>query len=114
MNDTKELFAWKQTEGEDCQMWCYAGGRRYLFANMLIKPKEDACFGTIYDIDFDDLQIDLGQLDASCLEYINAIEDDFERAAAIANTVEYEHCSRVTPVYDDEEKVWAYVCSIKE
>ena len=114
MNDTKELFVWKKTEGEDCQMWCYAGGRRYLFANLLIKPKEYKCFGAIYDINLDNLQIDLGQLDAEILEDINSIEDDFERAKAIANTVESEYCSRVTPLYDEEEKVWEYVCSIKE
>ena len=114
MNGTKELFVWKKTEGEDCQMWCYAGGRRYLFANLLIKPKEDKCFGAIYDVDLDDLQIDLGQLDAETLEDINSIENDFERASAIAGVVEVESCSRTTPLYDDEEKVWEYVCSIKE
>ena len=114
MSGTEELFTWKKTEVEDYQMWCYAGGRRYLFANLLIKPKEDHCFGAIYDIDLDDSQFYLSQLDARTLEEINTIEDDFERAKAIANTVESEHCSRITPLYDDEDQVWEYVCSIRE
>ena len=70
-NEQYEGIVWVEKTKDDCQMWCYAGGRRFLFANILIKPKEGTYFGAIYDIDCDDLQIDLGPLDASILEYIN-------------------------------------------
>ena len=114
MSGIEELFVWKRTEDGEGQMWCYAGGRRYLFANMIINLKQNKCFGAIYDIDLDNLQIDLSQVNEKDLEEINIIEDDFELVISIANTVESEHCSRITPLYDDEDQVWAYVCSIRE
>ena len=114
MNGTEELFVWKKTEDGEEQMWCYAGGRQYLFANLIINLKQNKCFGAIYDIDLDNLQIDLSQVNEKDLEEINIIEDDFERAYAIAGAVEVESCSRTTPLYNDEDKVWEYVCSIKE
>ena len=114
MSGIKELFVWKKTEDGEGQMWCYAGGRRYLFANLIINLKQNKCFGAIYDIDLDNLQIDLSQVNEKDLEEINIIEDDFERASAIAGAVEVESCSRTTPLYDDEEKVWEDVLSIKE
>ncbi len=114
MSGTEELFVWKKTEDGEGQMCCYAGGHRYLFANLIINLKQNKGFGAIYDIDLDNLQIDLSQVNEKDLEEINIIEDDFERASAIAGTVEGEFSSRTTPLYDDEEKVWEYVCSIKE
>ena len=111
MND---IFVWKRSENSDCQMWCYVGGRRYLFVNIIIKPKEDTCYGAIYDIDLDNLQFDLNRLDKRDLEYINSFDDDFERASAIADSIECEDCSRETPLFDTEEEMWESVCAIKE
>ncbi len=115
MNETKELYNWERAEDSDCQMWCYAGGRRYLFVNTIIKPKEDVCYGAIYDIDLDNLHFDLSQLlDKRTMEYIDSFDDDFERASAIADSVDCENCSRETPSFDTEEELWEYVCAIRE
>ena len=36
MNEVNELFVWKRTEDSEYQMWCYAGGRRYLFVRFAV------------------------------------------------------------------------------
>ncbi len=72
MSSTEELFVWKRTDDGEGQMWCYAGGRRYLFANLIINLKQNKCFGAIYDIDLDNLQIDLSQVNEKDLNLVTA------------------------------------------
>ena len=74
-NDRKnELFDWKFTEPDDFRMWCYAGGRRYLFADNIIVVNE-GYQSYIYDVDLDTFDPKDHNIDEEDLDYINSCDD---------------------------------------
>ena len=109
-NDRKnELFDWKFTEPDDFRMWCYAGGRRYLFADNIIVVNE-GYQSYIYDVDLDTFDSKDHNIDEEDLDYINSCDDDYEKAYAIADCIQP---TSETEVFPTEEEAWQYIREYK-
>ena len=94
-------------------MWCYAGGRRYLFANPIWMVQEGKYYGAIYDIDLDRFVLEQSMFSEEDISYIRSLKDDFAIAEAIGSCMDSEACSRKTKAFDTEEEMWEAVKSIR-
>lgn len=113
MNKDIDTFVWKKTEPDEPQMWCYAGGRRYLFANCILRVKLDKFYGAIYEINLDNIEKDLAKLDERDTAYVKSLDDDFEMARELADSIDCDQCDRETELFDTEEELWEHVKSIR-
>ena len=110
----KELFVWKYEDPEEPHMWCYAGGRRYLFADCIWMVQEDKYYAAIYDVDLDHITLNESIFNDEDRSYIRSLKGDFAIAEAIECCMDREICSRTTDVFDTEEEMWEAVRRIRE
>ena len=113
MTDTAEksipLYKWALTEPDDYRMWCYAGGRRFLFADCILENGK-GYKGWIYDVDLDTFKSSDHPMTGDDLEYIKSCTGDFEKAYAIADCIEHD---REVGVFETEEEMWSRVAEIR-
>ena len=107
--EEKELFEWSDTEPDDYRKWCYAGGRRYLFADCIFE-NDKGYSGWIYDIDLDRFDMAGHCFEEDDEEYIDSQNSDYEKAYAIADCIEH---TRETGTYMTEEELWQGLKSIE-
>ncbi len=114
-SSAEELYIWKQLDPDEPQYWCYAGDRRYLVADVILKVKEHKYYGAIYDIDLDDLQeyFRMDYFHKEDISYINTLDEDYKIACAIADCIECGNCNRETELFDSEEELWECVKNIR-
>ena len=107
-NQDKDLFIWSETEPDDYRKWCYAGGRRYVFADSILVNNQ-GYQGFVYDIDLDTFNLSDYNIDDEDLEYIESLTDDYERAYAIADCIQPTNETSVLPT---EDAMWEEVSKI--
>ena len=100
--EVKEIFEWSDTDPDDYRKWCYAGGRRYLFADSVLEVGK-GFHAYIHDIDLDAFNISDYTLEDYEIEYINNSYDDYEKAYAIADCIDPD---RETGIFESEEALW--------